>query len=208
MNSSRCRDSSRRYLPSRTRRATNDFNPRITRPASFLPSMMSATLFIRFAVSEYPSIRKLASIDRASARARRLCRSIATPPSCLLGSRNPCGARTSTRRAAPRGAAPHDYSGRSAAARLPPALGALDGFLERLAGLEAGRLAGRDLDALAGPGLDAGARLALADLERAEARDRDALPLGELRLDAVEDGVHGGAGLLLVEARGAGYVVD
>src|SRR5690606_4384132 len=31
---------------------------------------------------------------------------------------------------------------------------------------------------------------------------------GELRLDAVEDGVHGGAGLLLVEARGAGYVVD
>src|SRR5690606_36193835 len=79
---------------------------------------------------------------------------------------------------------------------------------ERLARLEAGRLAGRDLDLLAGAGLDAGASLAVADLEGTEARHRDGLALGELRLDAVEHGIHGGAGLLLAEAGRAGDVVD
>src|SRR5690606_28094096 len=95
------------------------------------------------------------------------------------------------------------------ARRLPTCRsGALDGVLEGLAGLETWGLAGGDLDLLARAGTDAGAGLAAADVERAEAGDAHAPTLGELSLDAVEDGVDGGAGLLLGEAGLAGDVVD
>src|SRR5947207_12923738 len=69
-------------------------------------------------------------------------------------------------------------------------LGLVDGLLEALAGSERGQRLRRDADLFAVHGTSAGARLAPARQEGAEAHDRHALSLGDILDDGVEHRIH------------------
>src|SRR5690606_17993702 len=83
-----------------------------------------------------------------------------------------------------------------------------DAVLEALTGLEGGVLAGRDLDLLGRAGLDAGAGLALADLEGAEAGQLHLVVVVEARADRAQHGVHDFLDVLLLHARGLRDLID
>src|SRR5574343_1160689 len=76
----------------------------------------------------------------------------------------------------------------------------LDRVLELVAGVESGHAAGFDRDQLAGAGVAPRAGRLGADLEVAEARNLDVLPLNQAVHDQVKEGIDHVLGLALVQA--------
>jgi len=80
--------------------------------------------------------------------------------------------------------------------------------VEFFAGLEADGFAGSDADFGPGAGVAADAGLAGTDVEDAKAAELDALAFGEGALEALEDGIHSGFGLVALQAGALNHLVN